>query len=62
MTIRCFIFCDICNKRATRAVEERRRAHRDDPTMGRRISDGRAWFEGDEAEASEAGWLVEGRR
>jgi len=59
MSIRRFIFCDLCNPKSIRHIEERRRSRHDDPTMGRRLSDGRAWFDGSEVEAEEAGWLVE---
>jgi len=55
MTIRQFIFCDICNPQALRSIEFRR-APREDERTGRRISDGRAWFEGEWESASEAGW------
>ena len=62
MTFRTFLFCDICNPYATRSVELRRDMKRSD-NQGRRISDGRAWFEGDINEAKEAGWseLGDGR-
>lgn len=59
MSIRRFIFCDICNPKTIRQIEERRHSRRDDPAMGRRVSDGRAWFDGSEEEALEAGWLIE---
>ncbi len=56
MSIRKFVFCDICNPQALRSVEFRR-ATRIDARTGRRISDGRAWFEGEPAMAAKAGWL-----
>ena len=56
MAIRQFIFCDICNPQAVRSIEFRS-APRLDERTGRRISDGRAWFEGSLTKASEAGWL-----
>ncbi|MBU0500792.1 MAG: hypothetical protein KJ558_13705 [Gammaproteobacteria bacterium] len=59
MSIRTFIFCDHCNPIAIRFVEERRRSRWEDPTMGRRISDGRAWFDGNTDEARQAGWIIE---
>jgi len=62
MSIRAFVFCDICNPKAIRHVEERRRSRWDDPSMGRRISDGRSWFDGTEEDARQAGWLAEGER
>jgi len=56
MSIRTFIFCDICNPQALRAIEFRR-ATRKGVRAGRRISDGRAWFEGSLQEAVEKnGW------
>ena len=58
MAIRQFIFCDTCNPQGLRSIEFRR-APREDERGGRRILDGRAWFEGNVNEAvSEAGWIV----
>lgn len=58
MAIRTFLFCDICNPQAIRHVEQRRRRPRAD-SSGQRITDGRAWFEGDlELALSDHGWSV----
>ena len=57
MTFRTFLFCDICNPYGTRSVELRRDMKRSDK-HGRRISDDRAWFEGDIDEAIKDGWCV----
>lgn len=57
MTRRTFLFCDVCNPSATRVIELRRDTHRDQ-TQGRRISDGRAWFDGSPEEAIKAGWRI----
>lgn len=57
MARRSFIFCDICNPMALRAIEMRRVDGRDHRN-GRRLSDGRAWFDGNDQEARFAGWLV----
>ncbi|WP_126454971.1 hypothetical protein [Sulfuriflexus mobilis] len=51
MSIRTFIFCDVCNPQAIRSI------HNADH-FGRRISDGRAWYEGPIHEASKLGWVV----
>ncbi|MDD2759887.1 MAG: hypothetical protein PHH11_06295 [Methylomonas sp.] len=56
MSIRKFIFCDICNPQGLRSIEFRR-APRGEERAGRRISDGRAWFEGELSQAIEAGWV-----
>lgn len=56
MARRSFIFCDICNPLAVREVEMRRASGRDG--KGRRISDGRVWFDGSEQEAHAAGWVA----
>lgn len=57
MSIRKFVFCDICNPLGLRSVEFRR-APRPDQRNGRRISDNRAWYEGEVAEAIKlAGWI-----
>lgn len=58
MSRRNFIFCDICNPMGLRSVEMRRSIAGRDPRVGRRISDGRYWFEGEDAEAAKAGWVV----
>ena len=55
MSIRTFIFCDICNPQALRSIEFRR-SPREEERNGRRISDGRNWFEGMWPEAMKSGW------
>ena len=55
MSIRTFIFCDICNPQGIRTIEYRR-SPREDDRNGRRICDGRAWFEGNLPEAVLNGW------
>lgn len=58
MSIRKFVFCDICNPQAVRSLEFRRAPRKGERT-GRRISDGRAWFEGTLEQAIEdASWIV----
>ncbi len=60
MSIRTFIFCDICNPQALRSIEFRRLTRKGIRT-GRRISDGRAWYEGSVEQAIEkAGWQRSG--
>lgn len=56
MARRSFIFCDICNPLALRDIEMRRASGRHG--LGRRLSDGRVWFDGSDAEAAAAGWLA----
>ncbi|MCP4043254.1 MAG: hypothetical protein GY731_15065 [Gammaproteobacteria bacterium] len=57
---RSFIFCDCCNQMGIRYVEQRRDAKRDDQ-HGRRITDDRAWVEGDSQTAAEQhGWVLTG--
>ena len=56
MSIRTFIFCDICNPQAIRAIEFRR-ASREHERSGRRLSDGRIWFDGSLDEAIDKGWI-----
>lgn len=58
MSIRSFIFCDTCNPQGIRVMEFRRRA-RDNSRNGRRISDGRAWFDGDLSHAKRQGWQID---
>jgi len=55
MSIRTFIFCDICNPQGLRSIEFRR-STRSHQRSGRRICDGRAWFEGNLDMAKQAGW------
>jgi hypothetical protein len=58
MSIRTIIFCDICNPQGLRSIEFRR-APRDNERSGRRISDGRSWYEGSIYEATaSAGWVI----
>jgi hypothetical protein len=56
MARRSFIFCDICNPQAIREVEMRRASGR--AGKGRRVTDGRMWFDGTDEEAKEAGWVA----
>lgn len=56
MSVRTFIFCDICNPQALRSIEFRRSTRLGD-RPGRRISDGRSWLEASLEHAIEnAGW------
>ena len=57
MSIRTFLFCDVCNPRGIRTPEQRRDMHRRE-TYGRRISDGRSWFEGDLEQAKSENWVA----
>lgn len=57
MARRSFIFCDICNPLAIRYIEMRRSIGRN-ARIGRRVSDGRNWFDGDDAEAALSGWVA----
>lgn len=58
MSIRTFIFCDICNPQALRTIEFRRAA-RKGVRLGRRISDGRSWYEGSlENAMDKGGWIT----
>lgn len=55
MSIRTFLFCDICNPQAVRTVDTRMPSG--DKRWDRRASDGRAWFEGDSKIAiNSLGW------
>ncbi|NIR30407.1 MAG: hypothetical protein GWN84_14085 [Gammaproteobacteria bacterium] len=56
MSVRTFLFCDVCNPMGIRTVEMRRGGRHRDARAGRRITDGRAWFEGDVEAAQAAGW------
>lgn len=57
MTVRTFLFCDLCNTQGIRYVEQRRNSPRD--TAGKRISDGRAWLEVDiDVAVAQYGWVV----
>jgi len=57
MSIRTFIFCDICNQQGLRSIEFRR-SPRENDRNGRRLCDGRAWFEGDLSAAIKNGWVI----
>lgn len=57
MSRRSFLYCDVCNPQATRVIELRRGGRDRDPRMGRRLIDGRAWFDGTDEEAAHHGWI-----
>jgi hypothetical protein len=57
MTVRKVIFCDICNPRGLKTVELRRGEYRRNGSVGRRITENRAWIEGEISHAVENGWL-----
>lgn len=57
--LRVIIFCDVCNQQGIRYIEQQRNSQRGD-AGGRRITDGRAWYEGTVEEAEELGWLIDG--
>jgi hypothetical protein len=58
MSIRTFLFCDVCNPRRIRTPEQRRDMQRRE-SSGRRLSDGRSWFEGDAEQAvNENNWVA----
>lgn len=58
MSIRTFIFCDICNPQGLRSVEFRR-SPRENERNGRRLCDGRSWFDGKLSDALKQGWMVD---
>ena len=53
--LRTFIFCDRCNRQALRFIEQKRCSKRGDED-GRRVTDGRSWYEGSLQEALNLGW------
>ncbi len=55
--LRVILFCDICNSQGIRYIEQQRNSERGD-VGGRRITDGRAWYEGSLVEAEQEGWLI----
>lgn len=60
MSVRTFLFCDVCNPRGIRIPEQRRDMHRREHP-GRRITDGRSWFEGTLTQAvNEHQWITDG--
>lgn len=61
MSVKTFVFCDICNVKAVRLLDDRRYFEREGEMGGRRISDGRHWFEGSVHEAVAAGWVMDSR-
>ncbi|MDC9725011.1 MAG: hypothetical protein PSN44_03705 [Gammaproteobacteria bacterium] len=56
--LRVIIFCDICNPQGVRYIEQNRSTQRGD-VEGRRITDGRSWFEGSLESALDHGWVYE---
>ena len=66
MTMKTFIFCDVCNARGVRLrderrCEERRCEERETELGGRRSTDGRHWIEGSVKDALTAGWTQDAR-
>lgn len=58
MAQRTFVFCDRCNPCAVRFVDRRSCRQRDNQRDGRRVIDGRAWFEGTVEDAiATSGWV-----
>jgi len=53
--LRVIIFCDICNPQGIRYIEQTRSTQRGD-IEGRRVTDGRAWYEGALIDAVTNGW------
>lgn len=54
-----FVFCDCCNPQGIRYIELRRGPSGTRPAnSGRRVTDGRAWHEGDDESARRKGWFV----
>lgn len=63
MSVHTFVFCDQCNPQHIRSLEYRRTSDRGD-RQGRRITDARAWYDGELSDAVENhGWEItpEGR-
>jgi hypothetical protein len=56
--LRVIIFCDICNPQGIRYIEQTRHTQRGD-VDGRRVTDGRSWYEGSLDDALKLGWLHE---
>ena len=71
MSIRTFVFCDLCNPQCVRNINNRyhitdrreidneRRIELRRTMNGRRNSDGRSWYEGTLDDAIEQGWMVD---
>ena len=56
--LRVIIFCDICNPQGIRYIEQNRSTQRGDHG-GRRVTDGRSWFEGALDDALQLDWSHE---
>lgn len=56
--LRVIIFCDICNPQGIRYIEQNRSSQRGDEE-GRRVTDGRSWYEGSLDDALQLDWLHE---
>lgn len=56
--LRVIIFCDVCNPQGIRYIEQQRSSQRGDEG-GRRVTDGRAWYEGSLVEAEDLGWVID---
>ncbi|MBF0218491.1 MAG: hypothetical protein HQL49_03030 [Gammaproteobacteria bacterium] len=59
MSIRTFLFCDICNHDGVR-IPDYRRSDKRNTRSGRRITDGRRWLEVATPEAAlSSGWVID---
>ena len=59
MSIRSFLFCDVCNPMRIRSPEQRRDRRQDGRKSGRRITDARSWIESTSEQAvAEFFWVV----
>ncbi len=55
MSTRTFVFCDVCNKQATRLISNTSSIN---SRPSRRNTDDRAWFEGSVADSVKNDWYV----
>ena len=56
--LRVIVFCDVCNPQGIRYIEQQHNSEDGDEGW-RRITDGRAWYEGSLTEAEQTGWVID---
>jgi len=56
--LRVIVFCDVCNPQGIRYIEQQHNSEGGDED-GRRITAGRAWYEGSLTEAEQTGWVID---
>ncbi|MGE0371060.1 MAG: hypothetical protein AB7Q01_04140 [Gammaproteobacteria bacterium] len=58
MSLKTFVFCDLCNPLCIHQVDRRDQAREGGAAAGRRFTDNYSWIEGEPDEIAEFGWIM----